>query len=146
MTIARAGVVVGLEPGAGSAPSDAARESVLRLPACEAVQTDLARPDQGSAIEKMGALAAMTHELRTPLNAIIGFAQLLAAPGGAPLTARQRRYIAHIEESGHHLLSLINDVLELARVSNGRPPTETRSAELRLLPPSEPDRSVEATG
>ena len=146
MTIARNKIVAALGPGVGSPRSDGACASVLTLPVCEPVQTEVIRTDERSAIERACALAAMTHELRTPLNAIIGFAQLLAAPGATPLTVRQRRYIAHIEESGHHLLSLINDVLELARVRDSRLPSENRPAEWGPLPTPQPDRSVEAAG
>jgi signal transduction histidine kinase len=146
VTTAPTGLVTALEPGAGLPPSDAGGEAMLPLPGCEPVQIEVSRSDQRSAIERARALAAMTHELRTPLNAIIGFAQLLAAPGAAPLTARQRRYIAHIEESGHHLLSLINEVLDVGRVSDGRLPTDSRPAQLRLVPPADPDRSAEFAG
>jgi signal transduction histidine kinase len=65
-------------------------------------------------------LAHMSHELRTPLNSILGFAQLLAAEDFGPLNERQRRYIANVENSGAHLLSLINDVLDLTKVEAGQ--------------------------
>ncbi|MDX9717829.1 MAG: GAF domain-containing protein [Thauera sp.] len=63
-------------------------------------------------------LSSMSHELRTPLNAILGFAQLLQN-GRQPLTGRQARHAGHIERSGRHLLSLINEVLDLARIESG---------------------------
>ena len=65
-------------------------------------------------------LAHMSHELRTPLNSILGFAQLLAAEDFGPLNERQRRYIGNVENSGAHLLSLINDVLDLTKVEAGQ--------------------------
>ncbi|MBZ9559956.1 MULTISPECIES: GAF domain-containing protein [unclassified Modicisalibacter] len=64
-------------------------------------------------------LSAMSHELRTPLNAILGFAQLLASGRRDPLSARQQRQIAQIRSSGEHLLTLINDILDLARIEAG---------------------------
>ncbi len=64
-------------------------------------------------------LAAMSHELRTPLNSILGFNQLLSSESYGPLTERQRRYVDHIERSGSHLLSLLNDALDMAKVSAG---------------------------
>jgi signal transduction histidine kinase len=63
-------------------------------------------------------LAGMSHELRTPLNAVLGYAQLLTMEGG--LTARQERGLDTIHQSGQHLLALINDILDLARIEAGR--------------------------
>jgi len=65
-------------------------------------------------------LANMSHELRSPLNAIIGFADLLGTDGFAVDAARQRQFIGHIGASGRHLLSLINDVLDLSKVESGK--------------------------
>jgi signal transduction histidine kinase len=64
-------------------------------------------------------LANMSHELRTPLNAVIGFSQLMS-DGAATLPAeRVRSYAGHILSSGRHLLDLINDILDLARLEAG---------------------------
>ncbi len=64
-------------------------------------------------------LSSMSHELRTPLNAILGFAQLMEVSRKDPLTDRQRGYLQHICTGGAHLLNLINDVLDLARIESG---------------------------
>jgi signal transduction histidine kinase len=69
---------------------------------------------------KSAFLANMSHELRTPLNAIIGFSDLLDQEVAGGLTDKQREYVVDIRSSGHHLLSLINDVLDLAKVEAGR--------------------------
>jgi signal transduction histidine kinase len=61
----------------------------------------------------------MSHELRTPLNAIIGFADLLHGGMVGPLDAQQRDFIGDILTSSRHLLQLINDVLDLAKVESG---------------------------
>lgn len=61
-------------------------------------------------------LASMSHELRTPLNAIIGFSEVLQDDFFGDLNPRQQEYVQHILESGKHLLSLINEVLDLAQV------------------------------
>lgn len=65
-------------------------------------------------------LAHMSHELRTPLNAIIGFSDLLKDGLAGPMLERQQRYAGLIHQSGHHLLSLINDVLDLSKVEAGK--------------------------
>jgi signal transduction histidine kinase len=62
----------------------------------------------------------MSHELRTPLNAIIGFSEVLREEMAGPLNASQRQYVEDVLEAGQHLLSLINDILDLAKVEAGR--------------------------
>ena len=67
-------------------------------------------------------LANMSHELRTPLNAVIGFSKLLLDPRAvAGLSEEERKQsLADIRDSGHHLLALINDILDLSKVEAGR--------------------------
>ena len=65
-------------------------------------------------------LATMSHELRTPLNAIIGFTGTLLMKLAGPLTADQERQLTTVRSSARHLLSLINDVLDVAKVESGR--------------------------
>jgi two-component system cell cycle sensor histidine kinase PleC len=64
-------------------------------------------------------LANMSHELRTPLNAIIGFSELISTPIIETSKEKHHEYAALIHGSGHHLLSLINDVLDLAKIEAG---------------------------
>jgi signal transduction histidine kinase len=64
-------------------------------------------------------LASMTHELRTPMNAVIGFAELIRNPSFGELSSRQAEFVEHITSSGKHLLGLINDILDLAKIESG---------------------------
>ena len=65
-------------------------------------------------------LTNMSHELRTPLNAVIGFSEVLEQGMVGALTERQVEFVRDIRESGRHLLALINDILDLAKVESGR--------------------------
>jgi signal transduction histidine kinase len=76
-------------------------------------------------------LANMSHELRTPLNAIIGFSQVLRERMFGDLNAKQEEYLDDIISSGNHLLSLINDVLDLSKVEAGQVELEVAPFSLR---------------
>jgi PAS domain S-box-containing protein len=65
-------------------------------------------------------LANMSHEIRTPINAITGYAELLALGIGGPLTAQQRDQVERIRSSSEHLTTLVNEILDLARVESGQ--------------------------
>jgi PAS domain S-box-containing protein len=84
-------------------------------------------------------LASMSHELRTPLNAIGGYAELMAMGVHGPLNAEQAQDIARIRRSNQHLLTLINDVLNFAKVDAGQ--TEYR---LTAVPVDETLRDTES--
>ena len=76
---------------------------------------------------KTAFLANMSHELRTPLNAILGFSDIIAHQSmGADQTDRYAAYAADIHSSGAHLLSLINDMLDVAKIESGRMEIEPR--------------------
>jgi signal transduction histidine kinase/cell division protein FtsB len=75
-------------------------------------------------------LASMSHELRTPLNAIIGFSEVLLVRLFGELNEKQEEYLRDILDSGRHLLSLINDILDLSKVEAGRMELELGSFSL----------------
>ncbi|MBA4370807.1 MAG: hypothetical protein C0418_04430 [Coriobacteriaceae bacterium] len=75
-------------------------------------------------------LANVSHELRTPLNSVIGFSGVMLSGAAGDLTEEQERQLGMIKRSGEHLLSLINDILDLARIEAGR--LRLESAEMDL--------------
>lgn len=78
-------------------------------------------------------LATMSHELRTPLNAVIGFSEALKDGLVGEMSDTQREYIGDIFTSGQHLLSLINDILDLSKVEAGMMDLELETVELAGL-------------
>lgn len=71
-------------------------------------------------LAKSEFLSHMSHELRTPLNAVLGFCQLLDLDPVEPLTPTQKESVDQIHASGNHLLELINDLLDMARIESGQ--------------------------
>ena len=80
----------------------------------------LYRDLEAASRHKSEFLASMSHELRTPLNAIIGFSEVLREEMFGPLNERQADYLNDILTSGRHLLSLINDILDLSKIEAGK--------------------------
>jgi GAF domain-containing protein len=82
----------------------------------EDVNTQLALASR----HKSAFVSSMSHELRTPLNAIIGFSDVLAERMFGDLNEKQAEYLTDIQTSAHHLLSLINNILDLSKIEAGR--------------------------
>ncbi len=78
-------------------------------------------------------LASMSHELRTPLNAIIGFSEILEDQNFGDLNKRQLRYVNHVLTSGRHLLQVINDILDLAKIESGKMELQISRVNVRRL-------------
>jgi len=91
------------------------------------MQLELANSELGLAMEearsanqaKSAFLSSMSHELRTPLNAILGFAQILTSDKLPSTLAQKKEFAGHILKSGRHLLTLINEILDLAKIESG---------------------------
>jgi PAS domain S-box-containing protein len=78
-------------------------------------------------------LANMSHELRTPLNSVLGFSGLVADGLAGPVTETQQEYLHDVIDSANHLLSLINDILDLSKVEAGRAELDYQEFALRDL-------------
>lgn len=97
-------------------------------------QTDELRKARDKALEadslKTSFLANMSHELRTPLSAVIGLGGILANESIGPLNQKQLDYVKKISNSGGHLLELIDDLLDLARIEAGKEPLDQIQVDL----------------
>ncbi len=99
-------------------------------------------------------LASMSHELRTPLTTVLGIAETLEDGLLGPLNEQQARAAKTIQESGHHLLSLINDILDVAKVESGKmqlvwdrvPIQQLCDASLRMVRQSAQRKGIDLTG
>lgn len=78
-------------------------------------------------------LANMSHELRTPLNGIIGFTELISSEKAGPISQEQKEYLGDVLSSAHHLLQLINDILDLTKIESGKMAFHPEPINLHLI-------------
>jgi signal transduction histidine kinase len=112
----RTGIVRSDEIGQLASSFDSMAEYVDRTHAEMAYRRSEA---QAASAAKSEFLATMSHEIRTPVNAMIGYADLLDLGVPDPLTDTQRGHVARIRSSGEHLVGLVNDVLDFAKIESG---------------------------
>lgn len=86
----------------------------------EKIRDEALEEAQRASQAKSEFLASMSHELRTPLNAVLGFAQMLKLDPDNPLSVGQREHVRHIFDGGKHLLELINEILDLAKIESNQ--------------------------
>ncbi len=114
-----------------------ATQSVLAIQNARLFQeiADKSQQLEAASRHKSEFLANMSHELRTPLNAIIGFSEVLAEQLFGDVNEKQAEYLQDVLASGRHLLSLINDILDLSKVEAGRLELELGPFDLPDCPP-----------
>lgn len=88
---------------------------------------------QNANLAKDRFLASMSHELRTPLNAVIGFTGTLLMELPGPLTSEQERQLKVVDASARHLLSLINDILDVAKIESGKVSVNLEPVSIQLV-------------
>lgn len=113
-------------------------EDRIRLATSDLEAQNLKLQWQSSELErayrlKSEFLANMSHELRTPINALIGYTALMLDRIYGDLTAKQVQGLTRIQASAQHLLALINDILDLARIEAGKTPVRREASELRPI-------------
>jgi signal transduction histidine kinase/PAS domain-containing protein len=114
-----------LERKVQAATADVAEQNeLLRRQAIELEQASLA---------KTQFLANMSHEFRTPLNAMLGYTSMLLQGVSGPMPASVRRQLARVESNGRHLLTIINEILDISRIEAGRMPLQLSSVRISEL-------------
>ena len=114
-----------LERKIQAAASDIAKQNeLLRRQAIEL--------EQASAL-KSQFLANMSHEFRTPLNAMLGYTSMLLQGVSGPLNDAARRQLGRVESNGRHLLTIINEILDISRIEAGRMPLQISTFRIPVL-------------
>lgn len=151
-----AGVVITALRGADGAVigyAKVTRDLTERRAAQQRAINDARRVGEAEAASRVKSefLTVMSHELRTPINATIGYAQLIDAAIGGPVTDQQRDYVARICASQQHLLRIINDLLDYGRISAKKitlefTPVDMQSVVDAVFPMVEPQAATKGLG
>lgn len=117
------GVIVGIAmPGTHITAASVALVEGVAASLGESLQRSAADKATHESEVKSKALSTVSHEMRNPLNAMLGFSNLLLTGAAGPLTDKQRSYVGRIDDASKHLLALVNDYLDLARIIAGSMP------------------------
>ena len=136
------GALVLCRTGEGASYPDAEvglAEELARRAVLAAENARLFRAAQAASRAKSQFLATVSHEIRTPINAVMGYAELLEMGLGGPLEEKQAEFVGRIQGSSRHLLSLVNDVLDLSKIEAGEMAVRSEALPLRATA----DRAME---
>ncbi|HET9410471.1 MAG TPA: ATP-binding protein [Candidatus Dormibacteraeota bacterium] len=119
------GVMVGVARSGGQiSPVTVSMMEAVATALGESLQRSEAEKARHESEAKSKALSTVSHEMRNPLNAMLGFSNLLLTGAAGQLNEKQQNYVHRVDEASHHLLRLVNDYLDLARVMNGSLPVQ----------------------
>lgn len=126
------GVMVGVARNGGQiSPVTVSMMEAVATALGESLQRSEAEKAHHESEAKSKALSTVSHEMRNPLNAMLGFSNLLLTGAAGQLTDKQQTYVRRVDEASHHLLRLVNDYLDLARVMNGSLPVQPEAVVVR---------------
>jgi signal transduction histidine kinase len=119
------GVMVGVARNGGQiSPVTVSMMEAVATALGESLQRSEAEKARHESEAKSKALSTVSHEMRNPLNAMLGFSNLLLTGAAGQLNEKQQSYVRRVDEASQHLLRLVNDYLDLARVMNGSLPVQ----------------------